>query len=150
VDGTARIDFEAMVLIVAIVISLFVPWPWKLLVLGAGIVAEIGEVVWGRRLAKRWRPTTGAEAMIGMRAEVVSAMHPTGQVRVNGELWEARSTAGAETGETVVVRGMDGLTLVVDPLSGGDSSHSDDVGPARLGFAQDEYERKETNGDYKL
>ncbi|HEX6680394.1 MAG TPA: NfeD family protein [Gaiellaceae bacterium] len=139
-----------MVLIVAIVIALFVPWPWKLLVLGAGIVAEIGEVIWGRRLARRWRPQTGAEAMVGMRAEVVSPMHPTGQVRVNGELWEARSTAGADAGETVVVRGMDGLTLVVDPLAGRGSSHSDDVSPDRLGFAQGEYERKETNGDYKL
>ena len=139
-----------MILIVAIVISIFVPWPWKLLVLGAGIVAEVGEVIWGRRLARRWRPKTGAEAMIGMHAEVVSAMHPVGQVRVNGELWEARSTAGADAGETVVVRGMDGLTLVVDPLSGRDSSHSDDVGRDRLGFAQGEYERKETNGDYKL
>ena len=48
-------------------------------------VAEVGEVVWGRRLARRWRPKTGAEAMIGMQAEVVSALHPVGQVHVNGE-----------------------------------------------------------------
>ena len=139
-----------MVLIVAIVIALFVPWPWKLLVLGAGIVAEVGEVVWGRRLARRWRPKTGAEAMIGMQAEVVSPLHPVGQVHVNGELWEARSTAGADVGDTVVVRGMEGLTLVVEPVMGGGSSHSDDVGADSLGFAQAEYERKETNGDYKL
>lgn len=139
-----------MVLIVAIVISLFVPWPWKLLVLGAGIVAEVGEIVWGRRLARRWRPKTGAEAMVGMHAEVVSALHPVGQVRVNGELWEATSTASADVGETVVVRGMNGLTLVVEPLMQRGSSHSDDVGPERLGFAQTEYERKETNGEYKL
>ncbi|MGN6430294.1 MAG: NfeD family protein [Gaiellaceae bacterium] len=139
-----------MVLIVAIVIALFVPWPWKLLVLGAGIVAEIGEVIWGRRLAKRWRPTTGAEAMIGVHAEVVSPMHPLGQVKVNGELWEATSNAGAEVGDTVVVRGMEGLTLVVEPLAGPGSSRLDDVRTERLGFAQAEYERKETNGDYKL
>jgi|SRR5262249_10831260 len=139
-----------MVLIVAIVIALFVPWPWKLLVLGAGIVAEIGEVIWGRRLAKRWRPKTGAEAMIGMRAEVVSPLHPLGQVHVNGELWEARSSAEADIGDTVVVRGMEGLTLVVEPLTTKGSSHSDDVGNDRLDFAQAEYERKETNGDYKL
>jgi membrane protein implicated in regulation of membrane protease activity len=139
-----------MVLIVAIVIALFVPWPWKLLVLGAGIVAEIGEVIWGRRLAKRWRPKTGAEAMVGMHAEVVSPMHPAGQVRVNGELWEATSSADADVGDTVVVRGMEGLTLVVEPLAGRGSSRSDDVGTERLGFAQAEYERKETNGDYKL
>ena len=108
-----------MVLIVSIVIALFVPWPWKLLVLGAGIVAEVGEVIWGRRLARRWRPKTGAEAMIGMQAEVVSPLHPLGQVHVNGELWEARSIAGADVGDTVVVRGMEGLTLVVEPLIGG-------------------------------
>jgi membrane protein implicated in regulation of membrane protease activity len=139
-----------MVLIVAIVIALFVPWPWKLLVLGAGIVAEFGEVIWGRRLARRWRPKTGAEAMIGMHAEVVSPLHPLGQVHVNGELWEARSSADADVGDTVVVRGMEGLTLVVEPLMAPGSSHSDDVGPDPLGFAQGEYERKETNGDYKL
>jgi membrane protein implicated in regulation of membrane protease activity len=139
-----------MVLIVAIVIALFVPWPWKLLVLGAGIVAEVGEVVWGRRLARRWRPKTGAEAMIGMEADVVSPLHPLGQVHVNGELWEARSIAGADVGDTVVVRRMEGLTLVVEPLIGGGSSHSDDVSADRLGLAQTEYDRKETNGDYKL
>jgi membrane protein implicated in regulation of membrane protease activity len=139
-----------MVLIVAIVIALFVPWPWKLLVLGAGIVAEIGEVIWGRRLARRWRPKTGAEAMIGMEAEVVSPLHPLGQVHVNGELWEARSTVGGDVGDTVVVRGMEGLTIVVEPVMGGGSSHSDDASADRLGFAQAEYERKETNGDYKL
>jgi membrane protein implicated in regulation of membrane protease activity len=139
-----------MVLIVAIVIALFVPWPWKLLVLGAGIVAEIGEIVWGRRLARRWRPKTGAEAMVGMHAEVVSAMRPNGQVRVSGELWEARSSAEADIGDTVVVRGMEGLTLVVEPLRAKGSSHSDDVGSDRLGFAQAEYQGKETNGDYKL
>jgi hypothetical protein len=88
--------------------------------------------------------------MIGMQAEVVSPLHPLGQVHVNGELWEARSTVGADVGDTVVVRGMEGLTLVVEPLAGQGSSHSDDVGTERLGFAQAEYERKETNGDYKL
>jgi membrane protein implicated in regulation of membrane protease activity len=139
-----------MVLIVAIVIALFVPWPWKLLVLGAGIVAEVGEVIWGRRLARRWRPKTGPEAMIGMHGEVVSPMHPLGQVKVNGELWEARSSPGADIGETVVVRGMEGLTLVVEPLMTRGSSHSDDVHADRLGFAQAEHDRKETNGDYKL
>jgi membrane-bound ClpP family serine protease len=43
----------------------------------------------GLRLARRSRPQTGAEAMIGMPAEVVSTCRPTGQVRANGELWEA-------------------------------------------------------------
>jgi membrane protein implicated in regulation of membrane protease activity len=50
-----------------------------------------------------------------MRAEVASPLHPTGQVHVNGELWEARSTADADVGDTVIVRALDGLTLLVEP-----------------------------------
>src|SRR5205809_6030662 len=106
-----------MVLIVAIVIALFVPWPWKLLVLGAGIVAEIGEVIWGRRLARRWRPKTGAEAMIGKLAKVVADCRPDGEVKVHGELWAASCARGAGVGETVKIEALDGLTLIVAPLS---------------------------------
>jgi membrane protein implicated in regulation of membrane protease activity len=137
---------EAMVLLLAIALALFVPSPWNVLVLIAGVVGEIGEVIWGRRLARRWRPKTGAEAMIGTRAEVVARLHPIGQVHINGELWEARSTAGADVGDTVIVRALEGLTLVVEPAFGQGSSHRDDVGGDRSRFANGRYERKETHG----
>jgi hypothetical protein len=39
-----------MVLLLAIVLALFVPAPWNFLVVIAGIVGEIGEVIWGRGL----------------------------------------------------------------------------------------------------
>jgi membrane protein implicated in regulation of membrane protease activity len=103
-----------LALLVAIIFAFFVPWPWNILVVLGGVLIEIGEVIWGRRLAKRWRPQTGAEAMIGARAEVVSPCRPTGQVRVNGELWEATCAEGANVGDETVVRSIDGLTLVVD------------------------------------
>jgi membrane-bound serine protease (ClpP class) len=105
-----------MALLISILLAFFVPYPWNLLVVLGGISVEVLEVIWGRRLARRWRPQTGAEAMIGMRTEVVSACRPTGRVRVNGELWEATCAAGAEVGETTIVRAIDGLTLTVDPL----------------------------------
>jgi membrane-bound serine protease (ClpP class) len=108
-----------MVLLVAVAIAFFVPWPANLVVVILGVVGEIGEVIWGRRLARRWRPKTGPETMIGMRAQVASPLHPTGQVHLNGELWEATSEAGADVGDTVVVRAMKGLTLVVEPVSDG-------------------------------
>lgn len=104
-----------MILTVAIVLSFFVPWPWNLLVVFGGVVAEIGEVIWGLRLARRWRPKTGAEAMIGKRAEVVSPLRPKGQVRLDSELWEATSSDGADRGDGVIVRRLEGLTLVVEP-----------------------------------
>jgi membrane protein implicated in regulation of membrane protease activity len=109
-------------LILAVILSFFVPWPWNLLVVLAGVCVEVGEIIWGRRLAKRWRPSTGEEAMIGMRGEVVSPLRPTGQVRVNGELWEATAAGGAEVGDSVVVRRLDGLNLIVERAAPGGNS----------------------------
>jgi len=107
-----------VVLLIAILVAVFlVPMPWSVLVLALGLVAEVGEIVWGRRLAGRWRPRTGAEAMIGREAEVASACRPDGQVRIHGELWAARCAAGADPGETVRVDTLDGLTLVVTPVT---------------------------------
>jgi membrane-bound serine protease (ClpP class) len=104
-----------MALLISIVLAFFVPYPWNILVVIGGASIEVLEVIWGRRLAKRWRPQTGAEAMIGERAEVVTACRPTGQVRINGELWEATCVAGADAGEETVVQAIEGLTLIVVP-----------------------------------
>jgi membrane protein implicated in regulation of membrane protease activity len=35
-------------------------------------------------------------------------------VRIGGEIWQARCEAGADTGETVRVVGLSGLTLLVE------------------------------------
>jgi membrane-bound serine protease (ClpP class) len=111
------VDFAPeMVLIVAILLSLLVPSPWNILVIAVGVVAEVGEVVWGRRLARRWRAKTGPQTMIGQTAEVVTQCRPDGQVRVNGEIWKARCEAGADVGDPVRIDALDGLTLVVVPL----------------------------------
>jgi membrane protein implicated in regulation of membrane protease activity len=107
-----------VVFVLALLIALFfVPSPWSVIVILVGAVAEVGEVIWGRRLAQRWRPRTGAEAMIGETAQVVTACRPRGQVRVRGELWEAVADEGADPGDTVRIEAIDGLTLVVAPVS---------------------------------
>ena len=103
-----------MALAVALVLALvFLDWPWNLFVVLGGLVIETGELTWGLRLARRWKPKTGAEAMIGEEAEVVAACRPLGQVRVQGELWRARCDEGADAGETVRIERIEGLTLVV-------------------------------------
>src|SRR4029450_13304368 len=105
-----------MALLLAIVLALFfAPWPWNLIVVLAGLGIEVVELTWGLRLARRWRPQTGGEAMIGQVAEVVVPCHPSGQVRVSGELWAGRCGEGAETGESVRIGGIKVLTLVVAP-----------------------------------
>jgi membrane protein implicated in regulation of membrane protease activity len=105
-----------MALTIAILLALFVlPWPFNLLAVLGGLAIEAGELTWGLRLARRWRPQTGAEAMIGQVGEVVVPCHPTGQVRVGGELWGARCDEGADVGERVRIERLEGLTLVVSP-----------------------------------
>jgi membrane-bound serine protease (ClpP class) len=107
-----------VILILAIVVSaLFLSWPWNLVVVLCGAILEVGEIVWGRRLARRWRPKTGAETMVGQTAVVVVACRPSGQVRLHGELWEANCAAGADVGEAVRVTALDDLALVVEPTS---------------------------------
>jgi membrane protein implicated in regulation of membrane protease activity len=101
-------------LTVAIVLALiFLPWPWNLVAILGGLLVEVGELTWGLRLARRWKPKTGAEAMIGAEAIVVSACRPLGEVRVHGELWQARCEEGADAGETVRIESIGGLTLAV-------------------------------------
>ena len=103
-----------MALILAIVLAfLFLPWPWGLLAIFGGLVVETVELAWGLSLARRWKPKTGAEAMIGEEATVVVACRPLGEVRVRGELWRARCNEGAAVGETVRIERIDGLTLQV-------------------------------------
>jgi membrane-bound serine protease (ClpP class) len=116
-----------MALTIAIILALFfAPWPWNLIAVLAGVVIEVGELTWGLRLARRWRPQTGAEAMIGQVAEVVARCQPSGRVRIHGELWEARCAEGADVGENVRIQALEGLTLVVVPSTIRAGSYADE------------------------
>jgi membrane protein implicated in regulation of membrane protease activity len=106
-----------VILILAILVSaLFLAWPWNLVVVLCGAILEVGEVVWGLRLARRWGPKTGAETMVGQTAVVVVQCRPSGQVRLHGELWEASCAAGTDAGEAVRIVALQDLTLVVEPM----------------------------------
>jgi membrane-bound serine protease (ClpP class) len=60
--------------------------------------------------------------MVGETAEVVVPCRPSGQVRVHGELWEARCAAGADIGQDVRITALEGLTLVVEPVHAASTS----------------------------
>jgi membrane-bound serine protease (ClpP class) len=100
-----------MLLLGGILLAVFlVPWPWGVLTVIGGGLLDIAESLVLLRWSKRRRSPVGAEALIGRRAVVVNA----GQVRVAGELWEARSARPLLAGQEVTVRALDGLTLLVD------------------------------------
>jgi membrane-bound serine protease (ClpP class) len=100
----------------AILLALFVvPAPWGLVLVSIAAVVEIAETFFWIRFSQRRRIQAGAETLVGARAEVVTALAPVGQVRIAGELWQARTEGGAEPGTRVRVVGRDGLTLLVEP-----------------------------------
>lgn len=106
-----------MGLLVGLLLAVLVldePWSW--VAVGFGASWEIGETVLLIWWSKRRRAVVGADALVGRTAVVFADCMPEGQVRVAGELWRARCAAGAGAGEEVVVRAVDGLTLVVEPL----------------------------------
>lgn len=104
-----------MALALAILLAVFVleePWNWLAVALGATFeLAETGVLIWW---SKRRRVAVGAETLVGRHAVVSADCMPEGQVRVAGELWRARCEGGAGVGDEVVIRQVDGLTLVVE------------------------------------
>jgi membrane protein implicated in regulation of membrane protease activity len=77
-----------MLLLGGILLAVFVvPWPWGIVTVLVGGLLDVAESVVLLRWSKRRRSTVGAEALVGRTAVVAT---PT-QVRVAGELWNARS-----------------------------------------------------------
>jgi membrane protein implicated in regulation of membrane protease activity len=106
-----------MLIIVAVVLLIFLPGPWNWVAFVVVTLLWFVELYgWNRKVRGR-RREVGAETLIGQTAVVTQACRPSGQVRLNGEIWEARCDAGAGEGEQVRVVGRDELLLVVEPVS---------------------------------
>ncbi len=106
-----------MVFVGAVLLAVFVlPSPWGVVAVAVSGVWEIAQAFATIRWSQRRRARVGAEALVGVRARVVTRCAPDGRVSVEGEIWNARCEDGAEVGETVRVRGVQGLTLVVERL----------------------------------
>ena len=94
-----------MLLLGGILLAIFVlPWPWGIVAVVGGGLLDIVESLVLMRWSRRRRVATGAEALVGRTAVVSSPS----QVRVAGELWEARSEDVLVPGDEVEVRAVDG------------------------------------------
>jgi membrane-bound serine protease (ClpP class) len=67
--------------------------------------------------ARRNKVTTGSQGMIGETGTARTPLTPEGKVFVHGEIWDARSSVPVQTGDTIVVRSVNGLHLVVEPVT---------------------------------
>jgi membrane-bound serine protease (ClpP class) len=101
--------------IIAIVLALTVlPSPWGWIAVVVAVAIDVAETSFFVRWSKRRRAAVGAETLVGRCAVVVRAL-PRGQVKLDGEVWEARAAVELEPGAEVVVTGLDGLVLEVEP-----------------------------------
>lgn len=101
-----------MLFVIALVLALFViPSPWGIVLVVVAALFEIGETGFWFWLSRRRRVQVGPETLIGARGEVAG----DGLVRVDGELWQARSPAALSPGERVRIVGRDELVLHVEP-----------------------------------
>ncbi|HEU12971.1 MAG: NfeD family protein [Thermoplasmata archaeon] len=85
-----------------------------------GVMGGLGFIAayylnWVRRTLKK-TPVTGPEAIIGKRGKAITDIDGEGEVRVEGIIWHARSNQKIERGKEVVVKGIDGLVLLVEEV----------------------------------
>ncbi len=72
----------------------------------------------GLLVKSRYKPVvTGKEEMIGQHGVVLDDFKTVGRVRVHSENWQALSKQALRKNDKVRVDGLDGLTLLVSPLT---------------------------------
>jgi membrane protein implicated in regulation of membrane protease activity len=108
-------DRAALFFVVALVLLFVLPSPWNLMGAVAGGALFILEIGYWQRRVRSQKVQTGIENLVGAAGEVTEPLGPTGQIRVLGELWEARAASELPRGTRVRVIAMDGLTLEVEP-----------------------------------
>ena len=107
-----------MFLLLAVLVLLLLPDPWNVVAALAALAVGGLEVLYFYRRMRGEKVVTGVENLLGATGRVTSTLAPSGQIRVLGEIWEARAAAAVPVGETVRVVAMDGLVLDVEPVPG--------------------------------
>ena len=62
---------------------------------------------------------TNADRLIGLEGVVIVPVNPVegkGQVKVEGQVWSAKSEGAIKEGTTVKIRAIEGVKLIVDPI----------------------------------
>jgi membrane-bound serine protease (ClpP class) len=113
------LGISAVIISAFVIHSASVPGIELILPIVAGLAVMGGLVVigsgWLARKSMREPVVTGAQGMIGARAEAVQGFSDKGTVRFGGEIWNARTRAPVNAGQPVRIVKVDGLMLWVEP-----------------------------------
>ena len=114
-----------MLTVIALILAfIFLPSPWNVIVVVVTALVDTLEttafVWWSRRRRRTSRAAVGVESIVGRSGVALgrlgAAPMTAGQVRVNGEIWNARSSAAVDPGTEVRIVAVEGLTLAVEPV----------------------------------
>ena len=78
-----------MALTLGIIGLLFLPSPWNVVAVCVAALIEVAEVFVWIRFLRRYRVTTGVEALVGRTVRVVERCDPRGRVAYGDEFWNA-------------------------------------------------------------
>jgi membrane-bound serine protease (ClpP class) len=113
------LGISAVIISAFVIHSASVPGIELILPIVAGLAVMGGLVVigsgWLARKSMREPVVTGAQGMIGARAEAVQGFSDKGTVRFGGEIWNACTRAPVNAGQPVRIVKVDGLMLWVEP-----------------------------------
>jgi membrane-bound serine protease (ClpP class) len=104
-----------MFFLLALVLLLVLPSPWDLVGAAASGALGVLEIAYWQRRMRANKVQTGVENLVGATGEVTETCNPLGQIRVLGELWQARSSAALPPGTAVRVVALNGLVVEVAP-----------------------------------
>ena len=111
----------------AFILGGLVTWPfhsWLLTVIVTSIIC-VAYVALGRRYVHRWtmvsKAKTNIDAIIGRQGIMLKsiAKNVDGLVKVGNEQWRARAEDDIKEGEEIVVTSVNGVTLIVKKIEGG-------------------------------
>jgi membrane protein implicated in regulation of membrane protease activity len=103
-----------VLIFLAVALLFLLPSPWNLVGFLVVLPLWVAELFGWNRTVKNRRKVVGAQTLIGREATVSQPCRPNGQVRLDGETWEARCDEGADPGDRVRVVSRDELMLVVE------------------------------------
>ena len=119
----ATVWFAAGALVAMIMDLCGAPHNLQIIVMAAvSVVTFVICMIWIRpkldslRRAKAQR--TNADRLIGMEGVVIVPVNPVegkGQVKVEGQVWSAKSESEIKEGTKVKIRAIEGVKLIVDP-----------------------------------
>ena len=113
---TSLIDEIIIVAVILWVLPRFgilIPWWGLLLIIIGFVIYAVAVFLLGSRALKK-KPLAGLSDMLGMQGKTAGRLAPNGFVKIEGELWEAKSQEGIiDAGVGVVVVDQEGLKLVV-------------------------------------